>query len=280
MKNAIYPCLWFDGNAEQAARFYCSLFKNSSLKQCTPMVTSFELEGLMFMGLNGGPMFKPNPSVSFFATVETETELRSIWNALAEGGMVLMPLDKYEWSTLYGWVQDRYGFSWQLSLGRVSDVGQAIVPLLMFCGEQQGRAEKAIAFYTSVFPESVLELVAHYAEGQTQVDASVVHARFRLNNTPFMAMDSGVAQTFTFSEGVSMVISCDTQEEIDYYWNAFTEKGQESMCGWCADEFGMWWQVVPSILGELMSDPHKAQHVAGALMKMRKLDIAALVSAG
>lgn len=140
MKNEIYPCLWFNGQAEAAATFYCSVFPNSSIKSNSPMVVMFNLNGKPFMGLNGGPLF-------------------------------------------------------------------------------------------------------------------------------------------TFNEAVSFVVTCETQEEIDHYWNKLTEGGEESMCGWLKDQFGVSWQIIPSVLGSLMSDPEKGTRVAQAFMKMKKFDIEALVNA-
>jgi predicted 3-demethylubiquinone-9 3-methyltransferase (glyoxalase superfamily) len=141
MKNEIYPCLWFDGKAKEAANFYCTVFKNSTITSENPMVVIFDLNGNKFMGLNGGPHFK-------------------------------------------------------------------------------------------------------------------------------------------FNEAVSFVVSCDTQEEIDYYWEKLTANGgEESMCGWLKDPYGVSWQIVPSMLGELMSDPSKGQRAMEALMKMKKLDIEKLKQA-
>lgn len=138
MKKPIYPCLWFDGQAKEAAEFYCSIFKNSYITHETPKVVGFELNGRQFMGLNGGPMFK-------------------------------------------------------------------------------------------------------------------------------------------FNESVSFVIECADQKEIDYYWEKLTEGGQESMCGWLKDKFGVSWQVVPAILGELMTNPEKAPKVFAAFQNMQKFDIAKLL---
>lgn len=99
---------------------------------------------------------------------------------------------------------------------------------------------------------------------------------FELNGTKFMGLNGG--PTFNFTEAVSFVINCDTQEEIDYYWNNFTKDGgKESMCGWCKDKYGLSWQVVPSILEKLMSDPAKAPRVVEAFMKMKKFDIQTLL---
>lgn len=140
MTNSIYPCLWFDGNALQAATFYCSVFKDSKIISSNPIVVIFELGGKKFMGLNGGPKFK-------------------------------------------------------------------------------------------------------------------------------------------FNESVSFVVDCETQEEIDHYWNTLTEGGEESMCGWLKDKFGLSWQIVPTILGQLMSDPTRADRVMEAFLNMRKFEIKKLLEA-
>ncbi len=140
MTNQIYPCLWFDGQAKQAAEFYCSIFKNSKITVDTPMVVNFELDGKKFMGLNGGLKYK-------------------------------------------------------------------------------------------------------------------------------------------FTEAVSFVVDCETQEEIDHFWNRLTEGGQESMCGWLKDKFGISWQIVPAVLGSLMNDPEKAPRVIEAFIKMKKFDIEQLKQA-
>lgn len=141
MAKAIVTCLWFDGQAEAAAKYYCSVFKDAKITQVTPMVVTFELNGNKFMGLNGGPKFK-------------------------------------------------------------------------------------------------------------------------------------------FNEAISLMVNCDNQEEIDYYWDTFTKDGgEESVCGWLKDKFGLSWQIVPSNLGELMAKPERAQRVMEKVMQMKKLDIATLENA-
>ncbi len=140
MANQIYPCLWFNGQAKEAAEFYCSVFKNSKITADTPMVVTFDLDGKRFMGLNGGPHF-------------------------------------------------------------------------------------------------------------------------------------------TFNEAVSFVVECEDQAEVDYYWNKLTEGGSESQCGWLKDKFGVSWQIVPTILSKLMSDPERASRVVPAFMKMKKFDIQQLLDA-
>lgn len=140
MNNEISLCLWFDGQAKEAAEFYCSVFENSKITSENPMMVTFELNGRKMMGLNGGPQFK-------------------------------------------------------------------------------------------------------------------------------------------FNEATSLVVNCENQEEIDYYWEKLTEGGEESMCGWLKDKFGLSWQIVPSILGKLMSDPEKGQRVMQAFLQMRKFDIQTLLNA-
>lgn len=243
------------------------------------MVVTFELSGQKFITLNGGPQFKPTAATSFFVVLEDKAEVEKVWKQLNEDAFVFMPLDKYDWSDLYGWAQDKFGVSWQIALGRVSDVhNQKFVTTFMYCGEHQGKAEAAVNFYASVFPDASVEGILKYPEGSS-TPGQVMHSQFKLNGVVFGAMDSGVPQPFTFTEGMSNVIECDTQEEIDYYWNAFTKEGKESMCGWCQDQFGVWWQVIPTILESLMSDPARAGKVTEAFMQMKKFDIRTLENA-
>ncbi|MEZ4887748.1 MAG: VOC family protein [Chitinophagales bacterium] len=279
MLKPIYPCLWFDGQAKAAADMYCSVFNNSKITENTPMVVNFELGGQKFMGLNGGPHFKINPSISFYVVCETEDEIDAAWQQLSKGGSVLMPLDKYDWSEKYGWVEDSFGVNWQLSLGKLADVGQRFTPTLMFVGEQHGKAAQAIDFYTSIFDNSETVGILHYDAKDGEVLGTIKHAQFRLNQNVFMAMDSSYAHAFQFNEAVSFVVECDTQEEINYYWNKLTEKGQESQCGWLKDQFGVSWQIIPSILSQLMSNPEKSQRVVQAFMQMKKFDIEKLKQA-
>ena len=117
MNNHIYPCLWFDGKASEAAHFYCSIFSNSKILTDTPMVAIFEIEGKKIMGLNGGTMFTINPSISMFVFCDSDTEIENAWNKLSDGGSPMMPLEKYPWAEKYGWIMDKYGMTWQLMLG-------------------------------------------------------------------------------------------------------------------------------------------------------------------
>lgn len=278
MENPIYPCLWFNGNAKEAAGFYCSVFDNSRITIDTPMVVEFNLNGQKFMGLNGGPAFTPNPSISFFVVCETLQETEETWQKLSASGTVLMELDKYEWSEKYGWVQDRFGISWQLSFGQLADVGQKFTPVFMFTNEVAGKAEEAIEFYTSIFEGSSVTGILRYPEA-TDEKGWIQHAQFRLGQQVFMVMDSTIPHAFGFTEGISMVVSCESQEEIDHYWNSLTKGGQESMCGWLKDPYGVSWQITPAQIGTLLSDPTRAPKVMDAVMTMRKIDLERLVQA-
>lgn len=273
MNNHIYPCLWFDGKAKEAAELYCSAFKNSKITQDASIVVSFELGGQKFIGLNGGPKFTPNPSISFFVVCETMEEIDHAWNTLADGGEVLMPLEKYDWSEKYGWIQDRYGVTWQLGYGKMKDVGQKFTPTLLFTGRHVGRAEEAIQYYTSVFDNSSITGILKYGKDEGETEGTVKHAQFTLDNYVFMAMDSTATHAFTFNEAISFVVECETQEEIDYYWDTLTKGGREDMCGWLGDKYGVSWQIVPLILSALMSDPSRSERVTQAFLKMRKFDI-------
>jgi predicted 3-demethylubiquinone-9 3-methyltransferase (glyoxalase superfamily) len=280
MNNNIHPCLWFDGNAKAAADFYCSLFPGSKITADTPMVVNFELAGLKFMGLNGGPMFKPNASISFTVICETDDEINELWKQLSEGGFVMMPLDKYEWSERYGFVQDRFGVCWQIMKGKYSDVNQKITPTLLFVGNSFGKAENAVKFYTQVFPQSSIDGILLYMKEEGEAAGTVKHSQFILDKKVFMAMDGAGNHSFVFNEAISFVVDCETQDEIDNYWNKLTaDGGQESQCGWLKDKFGVSWQIVPTVLGKLMTDPERSQRVMQAFMKMKKFDIATLMNA-
>jgi len=279
MNNSIFPCLWFDGNAKEAAHFYCTVFSNSKITVDTPMVVQFEIEGKKLMGLNGGPMFTINPSISLFVTCETNEEIERIYNRLFEGGKAMMALDKYPWSEKYAWVVDKFGMTWQLMLGKLPEGAQKIIPSFLFVGEQYGKAQDAMKHYTSVFPNSTIFHLETYKAGEEQPEGSLKFGHFSLNKEMFAAMDGTGNHSFKFNEAVSLTVECETQDEIDHYWNRLTEGGMESRCGWLKDRFGVSWQIVPKALGRLMQDPAKAQRVMAEVMKMKKLDIQTLANA-
>ena len=279
MNNSIYPCLWFDNQASEAATFYCSIFENSSITANNPMVTKFELEGKAIMALNGGPMYKISPAISLFVFCHSIDEIERIYKILMQDGSAMMPLDTYPWSAKYGWVIDKYGMTWQLMLGENQEEGSKIIPSLLFVNDRCGKAEQAIHYYMSIFPHSEIQNCGKYNDGEALPKVCIKFCRYALNNQQFAAMDGPGKHNFGFNEGVSFVVECETQSEINHYWNNLSEEGAEAQCGWLKDKFGVSWQIVPSVLSTLMSDPGKADKVVAAFMKMKKFDIEQLMAA-
>lgn len=279
MKKQITPCLWFDNQAKEAATMYCAVFPKSKITSQTPIVTEINVSGQNFILLDGGPMYKPNPSISFYYICENEKELEIIWDAFAKEGSVIMPLDKYPFSKKYGWISDKFGISWQLALGESSKIEQKITPFLMLTGNHYGQVDDAIKHYTSIFKNADIDAILRYGANELpDKEGRVKNAQIFLNEQKFTLMESA-KHSFTFTEGVSLTVYCETQKEIDYYWEQLTESGKESMCGWLKDKFGVSWQIIPSMLGKIMSDPSRAGKAAQAFMSMRKLNIEQIVQA-
>lgn len=289
----ITPFLWFDTQAEEAVNFYITVFNNSKIKTTTRygeagakasgmsensvMTMDFQIEGQDFVAINGGPVFQINPTISFFVNCETIQEIERIWGKLAENGTVMMDLDNYPFAEKYGWIQDKYGVSWQLILPARD---QKIVLCFMFTGDQHKKAEEAINFYTSIFSDSKIIQLERYGK-EVGPEGAVVHSKFTLNGQEFIAMDSHENMGMNFSPAISMVVNCETQDEIDFYWYKLAEGGFEGsqQCGWLQDKFGVSWQIVPNVLGELLSHPGKSGNVMQAMLQMKKLDINILMQA-
>jgi predicted 3-demethylubiquinone-9 3-methyltransferase (glyoxalase superfamily) len=156
---------------------------------------------------------------------------------------------------------------------------QKITPFLWF----NDNAEEAVGFYVSVFDNSEVGIVSHYDEASAQAsgrpEGTVMTISFELDGQHFMALNGG--PEFKFTPAISFVVNCETQPEIDYFWEKLSAGGKEVACGWLEDKYGVSWQIVPEVLGELMKskDPKKSGRVMAALMKMKKLDIEALEEA-
>lgn len=293
----IVPHLWYDDQAEQAAQFYCSLFRDASLGEVTHygkagfdlhgqpegkvLSVPFTLGGDTLVAINGGPHFRFTPAISLFVVLETAAEVDTIWNGLVEGGGVMMPLDRYPWSERYGWLSDRYGLSWQVMLGKRTDVGRTVTPSLLFVGPQCGKAEAALNHYAAIFPGSRVEGILRYDGSGPDAEGTVQHAQFYLSGETFMAMDSALEHAFGFNEAVSFLVRCETQAEIDRYWNALSAVPEAEQCGWLKDSFGVSWQIVPAKLAAWLDDSDLARkdRVMNAFLGMKKLDLAALARA-
>lgn len=295
----IVPNLWFPGTAEQAVDFYLDIFGQDSrllAQQYYPdeglpdfqrdfagelLVADFTLRGTRFGAINAGPAFTPTPALSFMLNVDPQRydstaaarqDLEHLWTRLADGGQVLMPLDEYDFSQRYGWVQDRYGFSWQLILtDPQAEPRPFLVPAFIFGGPQQNRAAEAIDYWTKCFPDAQLGHRVNYLQDTgPATTASVMFSDLRLAGQWFVAMDAGAEQDFTFTEAISLVIACRDQDEIDRYWAALSAVPEAEQCGWCKDRFGVSWQIVPQHMEQLMGRPGAYE----AMLSMKKLVIA------
>lgn len=283
----ITPHLWFNTEAKEATAFYTTLFPNSEVTHITKLtgtpsgdseLVTFKLAGIDFMAISAGPYFTFNPAVSMFVVFDNEAEIDEVWSKLIDGGKALMDYGSYPWAKKYGWLQDKYGLSWQLSMSEHHNVTQKITPLLMFTQHLAGKAKEAITDYTTIFPNSTTDMVAPYASGEGDVEGYIKHARFTLNELGFMAMDSSGPHQFIFNEAISFLIPCDTQEEIDYYWEKLSAVPEAEMCGWCKDKYGVSWQISSTLLDDIMTsnDTEKINRVTQAFLKMKKFDIAEL----
>ena len=156
---------------------------------------------------------------------------------------------------------------------------QKITPFLWF----DDKAEEAVSFYTSIFKNSKIVKIARYGDAGAQVSGrpkgTVMIVAFQLDGQEFMALNGG--PQFKFTEAISFVVNCQTQEEVDEYWEKLSAGGQEVQCGWLKDKYGLSWQIVPTILGEMLSDPDpkKAERVMKAMLQMKKIDIKGLKQA-
>jgi predicted 3-demethylubiquinone-9 3-methyltransferase (glyoxalase superfamily) len=284
----ITPHLWFDKEAKEAAGFYASLFPDSKVTNITTLhdtpsgdcdVVSFELSGQPFMAISAGPFFTFNPSVSFHVKARTKDEVDALWKKLAENGTVLMELGEYPFSEKYGWIQDKYGLSWQLMFVGESEIKQKITPVLLFVGNVCGKAEEAVNFYASVFRNANADILARYGKGEEpDKEGTVKYAAFTLLGQEFGAMDSALEHKFSFNEAISFIIPCETQDEIDYYWEKLSAVPEAEQCGWLKDKYGLPWQVSPAVMGEMMKNGTREQidRVTQAFLPMKKFDIAAL----
>jgi predicted 3-demethylubiquinone-9 3-methyltransferase (glyoxalase superfamily) len=219
--------------------------------------------------------------VSFLVACDSKEEVDAIWRGLSDGGSVLMELGSYPFSERYGWTQDRYGLSWQVMFMGERPIQQKITPTLMFVGEQCGRAEEAINFYLSVFHDAKVNHMMRYGKGEGADEGTIKHAAFTLEGQQFAAMDSAGAHNFTFNEAISFIVHCRNQEEIDHYWDMLSANPKAEACGWLKDKFGLSWQIVPTILQEMLreKDPKKIKRVTEAFLQMKKFDIARLKEA-
>lgn len=309
----IVPNIWCDRNAEEAAAFYVAVFGEAP--SMFPTVSSrvlarYPAEGLRdfqrgFAGqavtvavelgdyriqlINAGSEFHPTPAISFLVTVDprhfdgdehaARGWINRVWTHLGEEGLVVMDIGEYPYSGLYGWIEDKYGVSWQLKLTDPATApgGPAapITPMLMVGSTApdpvHGNGRDAIELYTRLLPDAGVDrVIAYPVTDRPGEDGSVLFAELRLAGQAFAVMDSGSAQEFPFTPGLSLQVDCDGQDEIDRLWNALSAVPEAEQCGWLVDRFGVSWQIVPSNMAELMQRPQAYEH----MMQMKKLVIA------
>ncbi|MCA1839380.1 MAG: VOC family protein [Actinobacteria bacterium] len=280
--------LWYDSEAVEAAELYTTTFPDSKVTNVSTIkdtpsgdteVVAFELFGQLFNSISAGPLFKFTPALSFTVSCESNEEVDRYWNKLSQGGKALMPLDAYPFSQRYGWTEDRFGLSWQIMRSIEPQIKQRITPTLMFAGDVSGKAEEAIGHYTSLFPDSKVDGFLRYGPGEEpDAEGTIRYASFSLGDQIFAAMDSAYPHEFGFNEAVSLMVSCESQEEIDHYWDGLSAVPGSEQCGWLKDKFGVSWQIVPTAMQTMMEHGTKEQMgaVTEAFLKMKKFDIAEL----
>lgn len=279
-------------------------------------IVPFTLWGFDFLSISAGPYFKPTPAISFMLNFDpSEDPIREptasngagknaakkideMWAKLSEGGRVMMELGEYPFSKRYGWCADKYGFTWQLILTNPDgEKRPPIIPSLMFVNEKSGKAEEAMNFYLSIFSGKGRDskrgtLVKYPKEGPAKDpirDASrsngaggtVMFADFKLLDTWFAIMDAPGKHDFDFNEALSIIVNCENQAEIDYYWEKLSAVPAAEQCGWLKDKFGVSWQIVPKEMDEMMATKDKVAlaRVTQAFLPMKKFDVAALKKA-
>lgn len=280
----IGTCLWMTEKGEDAAKLYASLFKNSKIKQTvtysnasaevsgqkagSPMTLECEVAGLQIMALNGGPMFKLNPSISFFVYCDTSAEADRLWKELSPGGQVLMGMDKYPFAEKFGWLADKWGTNWQIAYGNPPSA-QKIVPSMMFFSKNYGKGQEAMSYYVGIFPNSKVDSVK-----KDEKSGTIQMGTFMLNGTKFMIAENEIDHKFAFNEAFSFMVPCETQEEIDTYWTALSAGGESQPCGWVKDKYGVSWQItVPELERKGTTDMKKYDAMFKLLTTMKKPDL-------
>ncbi|MEO7905007.1 MAG: VOC family protein [Candidatus Saccharimonadales bacterium] len=299
MNQKITPNLWFDGNAKEAVEFYTSVFPGSTVASTAYYPKSvdegladfqkdlagevlqidFSLAGHDFTAINADDTFTPTDGISFLINFDPSDDpdalqhLDQVWDKLIDGGKALIPIAEQPYSKRYGWVKDKYGFGWQLMLTDPDgEPRPCVIPDFLFSGPVQNQAEEAMKYYAEVFgDDSKVNIIARYEQDQPPVKSgSVMFGEMQLAGQWFAAMDSAVEKQESFSEALSLSVTCIDQVEIDYFWSKLSHVPESEQCGWCKDKFGVSWQIIPEKFAELMSGPDAFK----ILMNQHKIVIA------
>ena len=282
MDQHITPAIRCNGTADEAARFYADAFREGSVVEQVPgLAATVSIHGFRLSLINGGDQDAPNPSIScilnfdpllFGGEEQARAYLDELYERLSTGG-VLMELGAYPFSPRYAWVRDRFGMTWQLMLtDPAGEPRPFILPSFMFGGTNHANAEEATEAWIALFDDTRRGALRRYEEGGPMEAGTVMFTDFTLHGTWMAAMDSGTFHDFTFTPGVSMIVSCRDQEEIDRYWAGLSAVPEAERCGWCVDRWGVSWQVVPHNIAELMADVA----VREKILQMGKIDLTRL----
>lgn len=291
----IVPNLWFNSNAEEAVGFYASVLPKTVGRVLVrypetglpdfqaemagqPLTAEIVVDGYQLVLINAGPEFTPNPSISLILNFDPSRDpdaasmIESTWAGLVEGGEPVEPLGEYPFAPKYGSVRDRYGVTWRLILSNPDgEPRPTLMPWLQFGGLAQNRARAAIGKYTALFDDARPGMLVEYTQPQGTASAdAVMFADFQLADQWFVAQDATEEQDFNFDCGMSLQVNCADQAEIDRYWDALSAVPEAEQCGWCADEFGVAWQIVPAAMESMVLTPAGYQ----AMLGMKKLVIA------
>ena len=282
MDQVITPAIWCDGTADEAAQFYADVFRDASIAEQAPgIAATVSIHGFRLSLINGGNQYAPNPSIScilnfdpllFGGEEQARAYLDELYERLSTGG-VLMELGEYPFSPRYAWVRDRFGMTWQLMLTDPDgDPRPFIIPSFMFGGTNHAHAEEATDAWITLFDNSRRGALYRYEEGGPLDAGTVMFTDFTLRGTWMAATDSGTFHDFTFTPGVSIIVSCRDQEEIDRYWAGLSAVPEVERCGWCIDRWGVSWLVVPHNIAELMANAATRDKI----LHMGKIDLAKL----
>ncbi|BDH77620.1 VOC family protein [Actinomyces naeslundii] len=282
MDQRIIPAIWCDGTADEAARFYADVFREGSVVEQAPgLAATVSIHGFRLSLINGGDQYAPNPSIScilnfdpllFGGEDQARAYLDELYERLSAGG-VLMELGEYPFSQRYAWVRDRFGMTWQLMLtDPAGEPRPFILPSFMFGGTNHANAKEATEAWIALFDDSRRGVLYRYEEGGPMAAGTVMFTDFTLRGTWMSARDSGASHDLTFTPGVSMIVSCRDQEEIDRYWTGLSAVPEAERCGWCVDRWGVSWQVVPDNIAELMADAATREKI----LQMDKIDLTRL----
>ena len=282
MDQVITPAVWCDGTADEAAQFYTDVFRDTSIAEQAPgLAATVSIHGFRLSLINGGNQYAPNPSIScilnfdpllFGGEEQARAYLDELYERLSTGG-VLMELGEYPFSPRYAWVRDRFGMTWQLMLTDPDgDPRPFVIPSFMFGGTNHANAEEATDAWIALFDNARRGALYRYEEGGPLDAGTVMFTDFTLRGTWMAATDSGTFHDFTFTPGVSMIVSCRDQEEIDRYWAGLSAVPEAERCGWCIDRWGVSWQIVPHNIAELMADAATRDKI----LHMGKIDLTKL----